>query len=89
MGIRRIAEGIYKVRARIRLSGKIVQKQRTLTGTREEAKALFEKIKAGIRAEDAGRSLKLKTLGEVLSFYRARHAVDLTPRPILNASTPI
>jgi len=60
MGIRRISEGTYKVRARIRLRGRIIQKQRTLTGTREESKALYEKMKAMIRAEDAGGSLTIK-----------------------------
>lgn len=76
MGIERM-HNTYRVKARLRVNGKIVQKQCTLTGSREEAKALFEKMKAELRATDtAGRSLKLKTLGEIISFYRARHTVD-------------
>jgi integrase len=75
MGISRTQDGIYKVKARIRIRGKIVQKQCTLTGsTREAAKRAFEEMKAEIRAADnAGRSLKLTTFGEALDFYCQRH----------------
>jgi integrase len=77
MGMRRITDGVYKVRARIRVNGKIVQKQTTLTGsTREEAKAAVEKLKAELRATDnTGRSLIIKTFGDALSFYIDRHEV--------------
>lgn len=78
MGIEHLFGGhAYKVRARLRINGKIVQKQITLTGgSREQAKAALEKLKAGLRAADgAGSSLKT-TLSEVLLFYRARHEID-------------
>ena len=76
MGIWKIRDGTYRVHARIRIRGKIVQKQCTLTGTREEAKALREKMKSDLRTQDSGCSLKFKTLGEVLTFYRTRHTID-------------
>ena len=77
MGISRTQDGIYKVKARVRIRGKIVQKQCTLTGsTREAAKVVLEKFKAELRALDtAGRSLKLKTFGEALTFYCERHEI--------------
>ncbi len=72
MGIERM-HNTYKVKARLRINGKIVQKQCTLIGgTREEAKALFEKMKAGLRAEDAGRSLTIKSFGEILAIFREK-----------------
>jgi len=76
MGIERIKDG-YKVKARLRINGKIVQKQITLSGcTREVAKATFEKLKAELRATDkAGRSLIIKTFSEALCFYLERHEV--------------
>jgi integrase len=73
MGIERMQNSVYKVRARIRLNGKIVQTQRTLTGSREEAKALFEKMKAELRATECrGRSLTVKNFGEVLAIFREK-----------------
>jgi integrase len=76
MGIERMQDGVYKVKARLRVNGKIVQKQCTLTGSREEAKALLEKMKAELRATDnAGRSLtiiELKTFGDLLKIFREK-----------------
>jgi integrase len=74
MGIERLKDG-YKVRARLRVNGKIVQRQSTLTGsTRERAKAELEKMKAELRAENgAGRSLTIRTFGDALDFYLNRH----------------
>jgi integrase len=66
----------YKVKARLRINGKIVQKQCTLTGSREEAKALLEKMKAELRVTDsAGRSLKvieLRTFGDLLKIFKEK-----------------
>lgn len=76
MGIERMQDGIYKVKARIRVNGKIVQKQTTLTGsTRERAKAALEKMKAELRALTTGGSLtviELKTFGDLLKIFKKK-----------------
>jgi integrase len=73
MGINRILDGKFEVVARVRVNGKIVQKQTTLTGSsREKAKAVLEKMKAKLRDADvAGCSLK-KYFCEVLATYREK-----------------
>lgn len=74
MGIEKL-KNAYKVKARLRINGEIMQKQITLKGgTREAAKATLEKLKEELRAKDgAGRSLK--NFGEALDFYMQRHEV--------------
>ncbi len=75
MGIDRLRDGVFRVRARLRINGKIVQDQNTLTGAnREEAKAELEKMKAGLRARDNAGTL-FENFAEALDFYIARHEI--------------
>jgi len=85
MGIERLQDGVYRINVRLRINGRIVHNQKTLTGsTREGAKATLEKMKATLRAADtAGRSL-IKTFGDALTFYQARHTVDSNSETYFN-----
>jgi integrase len=76
MGIKRLDNGVFRVRARLRISGRIVQTQKTITGTREQAKIEVERMKAEIRGA-SGRSLtiKNKTFADLITFYIERHDI--------------
>ncbi len=74
MGIRKSATG-WKVVARVRVDGKIVARKVTIHGSKEEAKARLESLKAEIRASAAGfcsvKALhELSTFKDVLDFHR-------------------
>lgn len=72
--IRKIGE-LYRVIARIRdQQGRIVQRQKTLKLTKEEAKALLEKFKGEIRQGQVPCSLTSKVFGELLRLYGEKHS---------------
>lgn len=73
--IHRTKTGKYCIVARVRIGGKIISKQDTLSCTREQAKARHEQLKAEIRSgAPENRSLidsrKISTFGELLSLYK-------------------
>jgi integrase len=72
MGIERLREGAFKINVRIRKAGRIIHRQTTLTGTREQAKAEFERMKAEIRGTS---ERSLKTFADALTFYIERHEI--------------
>lgn len=78
--VRKIEDGRWFVCARIRKNGKIIQRKRIITGTREQAKRLFEEFKREIR-EDTGSSLKIaeiSTFDEAMKIYREKKQVSVS-----------
>jgi integrase len=80
-GIRPIGENEWRVVARVRANGKIVQRRQTLTGTKEKARELLAEMKRGIRAgNSADCSLTpLQNFDDVLSIYREKRNKVLAP----------
>lgn len=76
MSIKKISKNRYNVVARIRKDNKIVHRQKTITGTKEDAKALLEKMKQEIRSGASLCSLKsqndISTFRDVLDLYCSR-----------------
>ena len=72
MSVKRIGNGLFRVVVRIRVRGRIMHRQATITGTRDSAKAKELSIKAELRAGTGDCSLKLKTFGEVVQYYQDR-----------------
>jgi integrase len=72
-GIRPIGENEWRVVARVRANGKIVQRRQTFTGTKEKARELLAEMKREIRGDGAGCSLtQLQTFDELLLIYREK-----------------
>jgi integrase len=75
-GISSLDGGRWRVQARIRVSGKIIQRRETVTCTRETAKAKLAEIKKSLRGdtpESGSLTVGIKTFDEALSFYLSRH----------------
>ena len=72
-GIRPIGENGWRVVARVRVNGKIVQLRQTITGTKERAREVLAEMKREIRGEGAGCSLTSpQTFDELLTIYREK-----------------
>jgi integrase len=76
MSITKASNG-WLVKVRIRKNGRIVGRQKLVTGGKEQAKALYEQMKKEIRSSQTG-SLKsqseneLKTFADLLTLYKAK-----------------
>jgi integrase len=85
MGIKQVGRGRWRVVARLWNSGDILHKQTTIDGTREQAKAALERLKAELRAGAPQCSLtidltKIKHILEVYSnAFFAREGRDFSP----------
>jgi integrase len=77
MSVKNTGRGRWQVVARVWTpSGKILTRQRSITGTKSEAQALEAKLKAELREGPTAGSLTrqdtLSTFGDVLSIYREK-----------------
>lgn len=71
MGIKPLGGGKWQIIAKVRVNGAPVAKQTTISGTKEEAKELLERLKKEIRSGGSRqiRSLKLSIFSDVLNVY--------------------
>lgn len=71
MGIKPLGGGRWQIIAKVRVNGKPVPKQLTISGTKEEAKETLERLKKEIRTGGSRqiRSLKLSIFSDVLNVY--------------------
>jgi len=80
-GIRPAGPGEWLVTARLRVNGKIRHRQKTVTGTIQEAQALFENLKKALREGTPAGSLtdqRARTFGDLLQAYIDRRP-DVSP----------
>lgn len=73
MGYKQISNGYWRVIARVRRSGKIVQRRKTFSGTKEQAKACFEELKQsirqGIKPESSLTTTPLSTFSDIAKYF--------------------
>jgi integrase len=72
-GLKRTGDG-WQVVARVRVAGKIQTKKRTITGTKEDAKALREAFKQELRTGSVACSLtfEVRIFSDVIKKYREK-----------------
>jgi len=73
-GICALGAGKYSISARVRVNGRIVARQCTITGTIEQARTRFAELKTIIRNGAKSSLTAINTFGEALVFYLDRHA---------------
>ena len=81
-GIIKTANG-YRIIARVRVNGKIVQRRKTVQCTKEDAKALHEQLKTQIRSGKSdlcSLTLPLKLYKHLVAVYREKKAADFLTR---------
>lgn len=74
MGIKKVDGGKWQVIAKVRVNGKPVAKQGTISGTKEEAKELLERLKkelrtGGSRQISSLKNITLRTFSDVLDVF--------------------
>jgi integrase len=85
MSIRNQGQNRWFVRVRIRINGKQIERKTTITGNRNEAKAVEVQLQKELAETAAGkkRSLKVETFGEALEYFREHTNADLTKVDVL------
>lgn len=85
-GLRRTADG-WQAIARVRVAGKIVQKKKTITGTKEEAKALREALKKQLRGLPAcSLTSPIKTFKDIIGKYREKRGEPFSEKHEYNVA---
>jgi integrase len=82
MGISKININLWRVVARIRVEGKIIHRQRTIQGNKENALEFLVRMKKEMREGIAPEKRSL-TFTEILEFYVTRHDVGKS-KPLFN-----
>ncbi len=74
MGITAKGKGVWFVQAIVRVEGKIIKKERTVTGRKSDAEELFLQFKQEMREQNpVPRSGSLKTFDEVIQYFQDRN----------------
>jgi len=82
-GLRRVQPGVWQVVARLKVGGRVMHRQRTISGTRQDAERVREELRREIREGRPSGSLtasEVQNFGQVIDLYR--HTLEDTGRHV-------